>query len=151
MVIARVGPIALGCTAPASTAVPIPVPLWWRASGGNRQLPHSCGAGSALGSGEWRRRHQSRPVHCAKLQVSSFGPRLALMPPENGFETCADVRSHCFLEFRKRKNTVSDDQKRPILVLITSHWISMAGVTLVTLAGFSWLFVLPTNIRGHVG
>jgi hypothetical protein len=46
---------------------------------------------------------------------------------------------------------MSDEQKRPVLVLLTSHWISMAGVTLVTLAGFSWLFVLPVNIRGHVG
>jgi hypothetical protein len=45
---------------------------------------------------------------------------------------------------------VSDEQKRPILVLLTSHWITMAGVTLVTLAGFSWLFVLPANISGHV-
>src|SRR5450755_4607129 len=44
-----------------------------------------------------------------------------------------------------------DQQKRPIIVLLTSHWISMAGVTLVTLAGFSWLFVLPANIRGNVG
>src|SRR5580704_11493931 len=46
---------------------------------------------------------------------------------------------------------MSDEQKRPILVLLTSHWISMAGVSLVTLAGFAWLFVLPANIRGHVG
>jgi hypothetical protein len=46
---------------------------------------------------------------------------------------------------------MSNEQKRPILVLLTSNWISMAGVTLVTLAGFSWLFVLPANIRGHVG
>jgi hypothetical protein len=38
--------------------------------------------------------------------------------------------------------------KRPILVLLTSHWISMLGAALVTLAGFSWLFVLPLNIRG---
>jgi hypothetical protein len=45
---------------------------------------------------------------------------------------------------------VSDEQERPILVLLTSHWITMAGVTLVTLAGFSWLFVLPANISGHV-
>ncbi len=44
-----------------------------------------------------------------------------------------------------------DPQKRPIIVLLTSHWISMAGVTLVTLAGFSWLFVLPANLRGNVG
>jgi hypothetical protein len=46
---------------------------------------------------------------------------------------------------------MSDEQKRPILVLLTSHWVSMAGVTLLTFAGFSWLFVLPVNIRGHVG
>jgi hypothetical protein len=38
--------------------------------------------------------------------------------------------------------------KRPILVLLTSSWISMLGTALVTLAGFSWLFVLPLNIRG---
>ena len=41
-------------------------------------------------------------------------------------------------------------ERQPILLLLTSHWISMAGVALVTLAGFSWLFVLPANIRGHV-
>jgi nitrate/TMAO reductase-like tetraheme cytochrome c subunit len=39
---------------------------------------------------------------------------------------------------------------RPILVLLTSHWISMLGAALVTLAGFSWLFVLPLNVSGHV-
>ncbi len=38
--------------------------------------------------------------------------------------------------------------KRPILVLLTSHWVSMLGAALVTLAGFSWLFVLPLNLRG---
>src|SRR3984957_17296110 len=38
--------------------------------------------------------------------------------------------------------------KRPVLVLLTSHWLSMLGAALVTLAGFSWLFVLPLNIRG---
>ncbi len=44
-----------------------------------------------------------------------------------------------------------DEQKRPVIVLLTSHWVSMAGVALVTLAGFSWLFALPVNIRGNVG
>ena len=39
--------------------------------------------------------------------------------------------------------------KRPILVLLTSSWISMLGAALVTLAGFSWLFVLPLNVRGR--
>jgi len=44
---------------------------------------------------------------------------------------------------------MSDDSKRPILVLLTSHWVSMLGVALVTTAGFSWLFVLPIQFRGH--
>jgi nitrate/TMAO reductase-like tetraheme cytochrome c subunit len=42
-----------------------------------------------------------------------------------------------------------NDSKRPILVLLTSHWVSMAGTALVTTAGFSWLFVLPIELRGH--
>jgi len=46
---------------------------------------------------------------------------------------------------------MNDSQKRPILVLLASHWISMLGTALVTLAGFSWLFLLPTNLRGTVG
>jgi nitrate/TMAO reductase-like tetraheme cytochrome c subunit len=46
---------------------------------------------------------------------------------------------------------MSDDSKRPILVLLTSHWVSMLGVALVTTAGFSWLFVLPIELRGHTG
>jgi nitrate/TMAO reductase-like tetraheme cytochrome c subunit len=43
-----------------------------------------------------------------------------------------------------------DQQDRPFLVLLTSHWVSMLGVALVTLAGCSWLFVLPAHLRGHV-
>ena len=39
---------------------------------------------------------------------------------------------------------------RSIFVLLTSHWLSMAGVALVTLAGFSWIFVLPASLRGRV-
>jgi hypothetical protein len=45
---------------------------------------------------------------------------------------------------------MNDRQQRPFLVLLTSHWISMLGVALVTLAGCSWLFVLPAHIRGRV-
>jgi NapC/NirT cytochrome c family, N-terminal region/Cytochrome c7 and related cytochrome c len=41
-------------------------------------------------------------------------------------------------------------QRPPLLVLMTSHWVSMLGVALVTLAGCSWLFVLPVHLRGHV-
>ncbi len=44
---------------------------------------------------------------------------------------------------------MNDDSKQPILVLLTSHWVSMLGVALVTTAGFSWLFVLPIQLRGH--
>jgi hypothetical protein len=43
-----------------------------------------------------------------------------------------------------------DHPKQPVIVLLTSHWVTMAGVALVTLAGFSWLFALPANIRGNV-
>jgi len=43
-----------------------------------------------------------------------------------------------------------DPQKQPVIVVLTSHWITMAGVALVTLAGFSWLFALPANIRGNI-
>src|SRR6202167_3302352 len=45
-------------------------------------------------------------------------------------------------------STVYAMKDRPVLVLLTSHWLSMLGAALVTLAGFSWLFVLPLNIRG---
>ena len=43
-----------------------------------------------------------------------------------------------------------EQQHRPFLLVLTSHWLSMVGVTLVTLAGFSWSFALPANIRGNV-
>lgn len=44
----------------------------------------------------------------------------------------------------------NQSQKRPILLLLASHWISMAGTTLVTLAGFSWVFLLPISLSGRV-
>jgi nitrate/TMAO reductase-like tetraheme cytochrome c subunit len=44
---------------------------------------------------------------------------------------------------------MKENPKRPILALLTANWISMFGVALVTTAGFSWLFVLPTQVRGH--
>src|ERR1700678_3844663 len=56
-----------------------------------------------------------------------------------------DGRSDRLLEQLEARTSMN---KRPILVLLTSHWISMLGAALVTLAGFSWLFVLPLNIRG---
>lgn len=44
---------------------------------------------------------------------------------------------------------MTDPHQRPALVLLTSHWIGMLGTGLVTLAVFSWLFVLPMHIRGY--
>lgn len=45
---------------------------------------------------------------------------------------------------------MSNQSNRSVLILLTSHWISMLGVTLVTLAGCSWLFLLPVHMRGRV-
>jgi hypothetical protein len=44
---------------------------------------------------------------------------------------------------------MNDRPHRPVLVVLSSHWLSMLGVTLVTLAGFSWLFLLPSTLRGR--
>ena len=44
---------------------------------------------------------------------------------------------------------MSDDPDRPILELLASHWLSLLGAALVTTAGFSWLFVLPMQVRGN--
>jgi nitrate/TMAO reductase-like tetraheme cytochrome c subunit len=43
-----------------------------------------------------------------------------------------------------------DKSNKSILILLTSHWITMLGVTLVTLAGCFWLFLLPVHAKGHV-
>src|SRR5712692_4320448 len=40
---------------------------------------------------------------------------------------------------------------RPILELLSGHWLSLIGAGLVTTAGFSWLFVLPMQVRGRAG
>src|SRR5215472_7242255 len=44
---------------------------------------------------------------------------------------------------------MADQPKRPVLALLTCHWVTMLGAALVTTAGFSWLFVLPVQFRGH--
>lgn len=38
---------------------------------------------------------------------------------------------------------------RPVLAILTSHWLSMVGGCLATVAGFAWLLALPAQIRGH--
>ena len=44
---------------------------------------------------------------------------------------------------------MSDNPKNPIPVLVACHWLSLLGVALVTIAGFSWLFVLSIQLSGH--
>jgi len=44
---------------------------------------------------------------------------------------------------------VFQDEDRPVLYLLTSHWLTIAGALLVTVAGCSWLLVLPSHIRGE--
>lgn len=39
---------------------------------------------------------------------------------------------------------------RPVLVMITSHWLSVLGVCLVATALITWIFVLPIHVRGRV-
>src|SRR5205823_5454734 len=72
-------------------------------------------------------------------------PRHALA----AFRWTRDGRPRRLLEFRKRVE-MSNQSNRSMLILLTSHWISMLGVTLVTLAGCSWLLLLPAHMRGHV-
>ena len=37
------------------------------------------------------------------------------------------------------------EQKRPVLAFLTCRWIGMVGAGLVTIAGCSWLFLLPVH------
>ncbi len=39
--------------------------------------------------------------------------------------------------------------RRPVLAVLTSHWLSILGASLVTIAGCSWLFLLPMHIAGQ--
>ena len=45
---------------------------------------------------------------------------------------------------------MSPETKKPFITLLASHWLSLLGVALTTTAGFSWLFVLPQSLGGHV-
>src|SRR6516162_1863760 len=38
------------------------------------------------------------------------------------------------------------EEKRPVLSILTSHWVSTLGAALVTIAGCTWLFLLPSRI-----
>jgi len=39
-----------------------------------------------------------------------------------------------------------DGSGQPVLAFLTSHWLSVLGASLVTIAGCSWLFLLPTHM-----
>src|SRR4051812_22202188 len=38
---------------------------------------------------------------------------------------------------------------RPVLTLLTSHWLTMAGALVATVAGCAWVLTLPIQSRGH--
>ncbi len=38
---------------------------------------------------------------------------------------------------------------QPVLSFLTSHWLSIAGASLVTIAGCSWLLLLPMHVGGR--
>jgi asparagine N-glycosylation enzyme membrane subunit Stt3 len=40
-------------------------------------------------------------------------------------------------------------RNRPVLVMVMSHWVSMAGMFLVATALITWIFVLPLHVRGR--
>jgi nitrate/TMAO reductase-like tetraheme cytochrome c subunit len=50
---------------------------------------------------------------------------------------------------RRTLALMTENVRRPVWQLLTVHWLSLAGTALVTTAGFSWLFVLPLQLRGH--
>lgn len=41
------------------------------------------------------------------------------------------------------------DENRPVLSFLTSHWLSVAGSALVTIAGCSWLFLVALHAGGR--
>src|SRR3954470_14368205 len=45
--------------------------------------------------------------------------------------------------------TVFERDDRPVLTLLTSHWLTMAGALLATVAACAWLLTLPNQVRGH--
>lgn len=47
-------------------------------------------------------------------------------------------------------NSIVPKKNRPILGIITSHWLSLAGACIVTSASICWILALPSQLRGHV-
>lgn len=43
---------------------------------------------------------------------------------------------------------VTKPQRRPFFVLLTSHWISLVGMTFILTALCTWVFLLPAQMRG---
>jgi nitrate/TMAO reductase-like tetraheme cytochrome c subunit len=47
-------------------------------------------------------------------------------------------------------NGNSLDERRPVLWFLTSHWLSILGSALATIAGCSWIFVMALHSNGRV-
>src|SRR5271155_2520156 len=46
-------------------------------------------------------------------------------------------------------NDTQSGGRRPVLAVLTGHWLSVLGASLVTIAGCSWLFLLPMHMAGQ--
>src|SRR5262245_21404077 len=44
-----------------------------------------------------------------------------------------------------------EHSNRPFLMAVSSHWVSLTGLALALTALISRMFVLPVQLRGHVG
>ena len=42
------------------------------------------------------------------------------------------------------------NNSKPVLAVITGHWLSMLGAYVVSSAAICWMFALPSQLRGHV-
>jgi hypothetical protein len=40
-------------------------------------------------------------------------------------------------------------RNRPVILVLTSHWLALPGLGFILTALISWLLVLPLQIRGH--
>src|SRR3954468_19408973 len=46
--------------------------------------------------------------------------------------------------------SVIEHDNRPVWTLLTSHWLTMAGALIATVAAFAWLLTFTaTQVRGH--
>src|SRR5262249_19116471 len=96
---------------------------------------------------------QRKTIQFAGDGLSSLAPRPADARSNEGEESRVAAirwRADARPDRVSQRGGKMTEERRPLFILLASHWVSMLGVALVTLAGFSWLFSLPAHMRGHV-